>query len=80
VHLCSIMSSVSPISIQKFLRGVRYPASKQSLVDHAAGAGADEPVRKALESLPDGSYATPADVSRAVGRGGRSVTSGSSAL
>jgi uncharacterized protein DUF2795 len=65
------MSSVSPISIQKFLRGVRYPASKQSLVSHATGAGADDRVREALEGLPDAEYATPADVSRAIGRSGR---------
>jgi hypothetical protein len=65
----SRMATVSPISIQKFLRGVRYPASKQTLIDHAARAGADERVRVALERLPEIEFSTPADVSRAVSRG-----------
>jgi hypothetical protein len=51
------------IQIQKFLKGVDYPASKEDLLENAARNRADEDVRATLEQLPDGEYETPADVS-----------------
>jgi uncharacterized protein with GYD domain len=58
---------VNPIQVQKFLKGVNYPASKADLVSHAQEQGADENVRSTLDRLPDQSYETPADVSQAIG-------------
>ena len=59
--------AVNPIQIQKFLKGVDYPASKSDLLENAERQGADEDVRSTLEQLPDEEYETPADVSKALG-------------
>ena len=61
------MAKVNPIQLQKHLKGVEYPASKEELIEHAQQQGADEKVREILEQLPDEEYETPAEVSKAVG-------------
>ncbi len=61
------MAKVNPIQLQKFLKGVDYPASKQDLLKHVEQQGANEDVRSTLEQLPDQQFQTPADVSKAVG-------------
>ncbi len=60
--------AVNPIQIQKFLKGVDYPANKSDLLENAERQGADEDVRATLEQLPDVEYETPADVSQALGK------------
>lgn len=62
------MARVNPIQIQKYLKGVDYPASKATLLDTARREGADENVCASLEQLPDEQFQTPADVSQAFGR------------
>jgi hypothetical protein len=62
------MADVNPVQIQKYLRGVDYPASKEDLIKHAEREGADQSVLSMLERLPDGRYQTPADVSEAIGQ------------
>lgn len=61
------MARVNPIQVQKFLKGVDYPASKEDLVRHARAQGADERVVTTLEGLPQERFDTPADVSQAIG-------------
>ena len=61
------MAKVNPIELQKHLKGVDYPASKEELLQHAQQQGADEKVREILEQLPDEEYETPAEVNKAVG-------------
>jgi predicted outer membrane protein len=62
------MPHVNPIQVQKYLKGVDYPASKAALLEKARSMGADENVCASLEQLPDEDYQTPADVSQAFGR------------
>ena len=62
------MAKINPIQLQKHLKGVEYPASRQDLVSVAERNGADENVRAALEALPDEQYKNPAEVSGAIGR------------
>jgi predicted outer membrane protein len=62
------MAHVNPIQIQKFLKGVDYPASKDALIQNAKKMGADEGVFESLEQLPDEEFETPADVSKAFGQ------------
>jgi predicted outer membrane protein len=62
------MSHVNPVQVQKFLKGVDYPASKATLLEKAKSMGADENVCASLEQLPDEEFQTPADVSQAFGR------------
>lgn len=61
------MAKVNPIQLQKHLKGVDYPASKQDLINHAKQQRADENALSALEQLPDEQYETPTDVSKAIG-------------
>jgi hypothetical protein len=61
------MASISPIQIEKFLKGVEYPAKKAELIKQAEQNGADANVRSVLQQLPDQQFHTPADVSKAVG-------------
>ena len=62
------MAKVNPIQVQKFLKGLNYPATKEQVVEHAREQGADENVVSVLEKMPDEQYQTPADVSQAIGR------------
>ena len=61
------MAKVNPIQLQKYLKGVDYPASKENLIKQAQQQGADEDALSALKQLPDEQYATPTDVSKAIG-------------
>jgi trehalose-6-phosphatase len=62
------MAKVNPIQLQKYLKGVDYPASKQDLIEHAEEAGADENIISTLEQLPeDEDFETPTDVNQAIG-------------
>ena len=56
----------NPVQIQKFLGGVDYPASKETLVSHAKDSGADSNVLDALQKIQDKEYDSPAAVSSAV--------------
>lgn len=61
------MAKVNPIQLQKHLKGVNYPASKQDLIQHAKQHGADKEACATLEQMPDEQYETPAEVSKAIG-------------
>jgi hypothetical protein len=62
------MASANPISVQKYLKGVDYPAPKKSLVEHAKKQGADKEILNTLNQLPDEEFETPAAVSKAIGQ------------
>jgi hypothetical protein len=55
---------VSPIDIQKALKGMDYPASKEQILEHAKGA--DQEVLDALGKIDDREYEGPSGVSAAV--------------
>jgi hypothetical protein len=59
---------VNPIQLQKYLKGVNYPADKKNLVAHAKGRGADEDVMYTLEHLPDKKYDGPTGIAKEVGK------------
>lgn len=62
------MAKPNPIQMQKYLKGLNYPAQREQIVAHARQNGADGTVVKLLEKLPEQSYKTPADVSKQVGK------------
>ncbi|KZX20473.1 DUF2795 domain-containing protein [Rathayibacter tanaceti] len=62
------MDAPNPIQIQKYLSGIDYPASKDTIVETAEKEGADGDVLEALRAIPDGDYAKPTDVSSAVSK------------
>jgi hypothetical protein len=55
---------VSPIDIQKALKGMDYPAAKQQILEHAKGG--DKDVLEALQKIDDREYEGPSGVSAAV--------------
>lgn len=61
------MAKINPIQLQKFLKGMDYPASRDELIEQARQNGADEEAISTLEQLPDEEFQTPAEVSKAVG-------------
>lgn len=62
------MATINPIQMQKHLKGMDYPASKEDLIEHAKKNGADDNALSVLEQLSsDEEFETPADVSKAIG-------------
>jgi predicted transcriptional regulator len=61
------MATVNPIQVQKFLKGIDYPVSKEDLIAHAEENGADDNVLDTLEQIEEDEFETPADVSKAIG-------------
>jgi len=56
------------IKVQKFLGGIRYPATEQ-LVDQARGNQADDEALTALSGMPERECSGPDEVSRAIPEG-----------
>lgn len=56
----------NPIQIQKFLGGMDYPVSKDTILQTAKKEGADDAVLDALGRIPDGEYDAPTAISKAV--------------
>ncbi|MBA2677291.1 MAG: DUF2795 domain-containing protein [Ktedonobacteraceae bacterium] len=61
------MAEINPIQVEKFLKGIDYPANKSILLERAEANGVDENVREALQNLPDQQYKSPTDISKAIG-------------
>ena len=55
---------VSPIDIQKALKGMDYPATKEQILEHAKGG--DKDVLEALQKIDDRENEGPSGVSAAV--------------
>ncbi len=55
------------VEVEKFLKGVDYPATKQDLIDAASDNDAPDEVIDALNRIADKEYASPADVSKEIG-------------
>ena len=62
------MAKVNPIHLQKFLKGVDYPAQKEDLLKVAEKNGAEKEVQQALEELPEMEFDTPAEVNKQLGK------------
>ncbi|MBE3558712.1 MAG: DUF2795 domain-containing protein [Ktedonobacteraceae bacterium] len=61
------MAQVSPKDVEKFLKGVDYPARKQDLIRHAQQQNADQRVLETLRQLPEQTFDGPIAVNRAIG-------------
>lgn len=59
---------VNPIQVQKYLKGVDYPCSKNELVNKAKGEGADNNVIETLKEMPMNQFNSPNDVAQAIGK------------
>lgn len=59
---------VNPIEVQKYLKGVDYPASRDDLVSAAEGNGAPGDLVESIRSLSRDEFDGPDDVMEAFGR------------
>lgn len=57
----------APIQVQKYLKGMNYPASKEELIKQAQKNSATDDVISMLEQIKTNKFNTPADVSKALG-------------
>lgn len=62
------IEQADPMTIQRYLRSVDYPCSKDELVEKAKEAGADEEVIETLEEMPDEIFESPTDVAQSIGK------------
>ncbi len=59
------MAKVSPAEVEKFLKGVDYPVSKDDLVKYVKQES--QQVLDVLQKLPNETFNKPTDVAKAVG-------------
>lgn len=57
---------VSPIEVQKHLRGIDYPAAKADVIGTAEQNGAPQEIIEALQQVDELQFAGPDDVQRAL--------------
>jgi hypothetical protein len=57
----------APIQVQKYLKGMDYPASKKDLIEHARKNDATDDIISMLEGMKVNKFNDPADVSKALG-------------
>ncbi len=59
---------VNPIQLERFLKGIDYPATKEDIINTAKKNGADENVIATLEKIEDRTYDGPVGISREIGK------------
>jgi hypothetical protein len=62
------MVRVSPAQVEKSIKGIRFPASRQELVEQAESNNANGDVLNILENVPDKQFNSPVDISKAIGK------------
>ncbi|HML06336.1 MAG TPA: DUF2795 domain-containing protein [Methanobacterium sp.] len=62
------MVRVSPAQVEKSIKGIRFPASRQELVEQAESNNANGDVLNILENIPDKQFNSPVDISKAIGK------------
>ena len=60
------MANLNPIQLQKDLKGIDYPASKDDLIAAAQKNNADKDVMDAIRQLKDSTFEKPTDVTSAI--------------
>ncbi len=60
------MAKINPIELQKHLKGLDYPASKDAIVSKAESNGAEGEILDTLRGIKDGPYEKPTDINHAV--------------
>lgn len=59
---------ISPVQMQKHLKGANYPASKDDLVRKAQDNNASDDIVQKIKQLPANSFGSPKDVMKALGQ------------
>ncbi len=61
------MSGQSSTNVEKYLKGVDFPARKQDLVEQAKKNGAPQEVQQEIQRLPNQEFQGPQEVVKAYG-------------
>ncbi len=61
-------TKVNPIQLQKYLKGISYPARQSDIVEAARRNKADQNILETLDQLPDREYKNPAEISKEIGK------------
>jgi uncharacterized protein DUF2795 len=67
VYTQEVDTRAYPLELQRFLRGVTYPVSRDELIEYATLEGLDDASLHALQAIADRPYFTPSDVQTALG-------------
>lgn len=62
------MAKISPVLVQKKLKGAKYPTNKNSLIEIAQRNNAPNEVMDVLNQIPSQDYSSPAQVMKAIGQ------------
>ena len=62
------MVKISPSQIEKSIKGIKFPASKQDLIQQAELNNADSDVLNILNNVKDKRYNSPIEISIAIGK------------
>lgn len=68
INVADQQNRVNPIQVEKYLGGIDYPTNKESLIEKAKEAGADDSIINALEQMLGDTFESPTDVTQALGR------------
>ncbi len=60
------MAQVSPVEVEKHLKGIKYPTNKRELIAHAQQQGAGQNVLEVLKGMGEEQFNSPIDVSKAI--------------
>ena len=61
------MAYANPAEVERYLKGVNYPAKKEELIKHAQQQGANQDVIEVLKEMRDQNFNSPVEVNKAVG-------------
>ncbi len=62
------MVRVSPAVVEKSIKGIKFPASKQDLIQQAEDNDANQDILNILNNVPDKQFNSPIDISIAIGK------------
>lgn len=63
------MANFNPTKIEESIKGIDFPASKEDILNRARENNADQTELDVLSGLPDQEYASPSDITQALGGG-----------
>lgn len=61
-------TKINPIEVEKYLRGVDFPTSKEDLIECAKNNDAPEEIIESLHQIKNQEYASPIDISKQIGK------------
>jgi len=61
-------TKTSAFAVEKFLKGIDFPCTKNDLLDHAKKQNAPDSVIKTIQNMPDEEFSSANDVMKAFGK------------